>query len=271
MVASIPSAVWETKARRLPSGDSSVSPSISGRTCAGAMGGREIFDCVSPCRATCATWIFAGRISSVRTSPATASSVPIWAPTAGGAPRPRGTPRPRGRPRAGRRRRRRRAAGHPSISGRPPRGRGLEEGPAGRALADHPQRTGGGGGLQRPAVHGGAVAGGEVEPRGERRGQPSPGEAGEGNPLRARRRGASSCAHHRASAAETAWRREATPSDLISTRGNSHNGGSGHMGEPDSVIDTLLPRVPERGIHSRTLHSSADAKVVLSPSRPLRS
>ena len=35
------------------------------------------------------------------------------------------------------------------------------------------------------------------------------------------------------------------------------------MGEPDSVIDTLLPRVPERGIHSRTLHSSADAKVVL--------
>ena len=35
------------------------------------------------------------------------------------------------------------------------------------------------------------------------------------------------------------------------------------MDEPGSVIDTLVPRVPERGIHSRTLHSSADAKVVL--------
>lgn len=34
------------------------------------------------------------------------------------------------------------------------------------------------------------------------------------------------------------------------------------MDEPASVIDTLEPRVPESGIHSRTLHSSADAKVV---------
>jgi quercetin dioxygenase-like cupin family protein len=32
--------------------------------------------------------------------------------------------------------------------------------------------------------------------------------------------------------------------------------------EPGSVIDTLVPRVPESGIHSRTLHSSPDAKVV---------
>ena len=101
---------------------------------------------------------------------------------AGGAPRPRGTldlaavlAPDDGVGAVGQRGTRRYAAGLPG-------GEALEEGPAGRALGDQPQRTGGGGGLQRPAVHGGAIAGGEVEPRGERRGQPSPREAGEGDP-----------------------------------------------------------------------------------------